>query len=124
MSIHEDDLAQMIADDDGMGCAITRTPAPVARDLARYLEAKHAYEDMVHQHALAVARAPGDPWPARIKQAEARVDAIKAAGGEGQPGNAPCCRRYGRLHEPVISLPGCPWYGHQALAVSYSTKGS
>lgn len=28
MSVHPDDLAQMIADDDGMGCAITSASEP------------------------------------------------------------------------------------------------
>lgn len=79
-------------------------PAPSLPDaLNEYLAAKHAYENLVSEWA----HDPGDPVPAVIKSAEARVDALKEAAGYAGPDGPICCRRYGFLHEPLISEPGC-----------------
>src|ERR1700733_414087 len=53
---------------------------------------------------------PGDRVPEAVKRAEARVDALKGAAGDGGPDDPLCCQRYGRLHHPVFSVTGCPWY--------------
>jgi hypothetical protein len=83
---------------------------PATREqLAQYLGAKHAYEDLVTGHARSGWK-PGDPWPEHVRQAEARLDELKAAGGYAGPDGPKCCRKYGHLHEPAFSWPGCPWY--------------
>jgi hypothetical protein len=103
MSITGDTLALAVMDDDGWGCAITSTS--LADQLEAYLEAKHRYEYLV----LKWAHTPGDPVPAAVKQAGSRMDTLKEAGGYGGPGDPLCCRRYGFLHEPAFSVPGCRW---------------
>jgi hypothetical protein len=97
-------LALAVMDDDGFGCAITATPLTRAR-LGAYLEAKHQYEDLV----LVWARTPGEPVPPTVRQAEARVQALKEEGGAGGPGDPLCCQRRGFLHEPAFSVTGCRW---------------
>lgn len=76
--------------------------------LAEYLDAKHAYEDLVT--AWGGTMTPGDPVPENVKQAEAQVAQLKAAGGYGGPDDAACCRKYGFLHEPAFARPGCQWH--------------
>jgi hypothetical protein len=106
MSLTGDALALAVMDDDGFGCAITSAPVTLAR-LTAYLDAKHAYEDMVD--AQGPAHNPGDPWPASVKAAGAHVHELKLAGGYAGPDGPWCCREYGYLHEPAFSLPGCRW---------------
>jgi hypothetical protein len=77
--------------------------------LARYQAAKAAYERLVSW--LGPAHVPGQPWPPAVTDAQAEIDAMKESAGEAQPGDPPCCQRYGRLHLPEFALSGCRWYG-------------
>lgn len=116
----EHELALAVMDDDGAGCAITSTPA-LPDGLSGYLAAKHAYEDLVAGWGRTMT--PGDPVPAAVKQAEALADALKQAGGYAGPDGAACDRRYGFLHEPVFSMPGC-WQDAASLAPRTTTAES
>jgi hypothetical protein len=104
MSPSGEETALAVMDDDGWGSAITTAPVTLAR-LTAYLNAKHRYEDLVSIWGRTTA--PGAPVPAVIREAGARVDALKAAGGYGGPDDPPCCQRYGFLHEPGFSQAGC-----------------
>jgi hypothetical protein len=76
--------------------------------LLRYLAAKESWERLVS----ACAQTPQSAeLHAERDKAEAKYDALKAEGGEGQPGDAPCCLRYGHLHHPAFSLRTCRWHG-------------
>jgi hypothetical protein len=94
----------------------------ITEELAAYLTAKEEYENLVAKWGRDMT--PGGPVPAAIKAAEARVNALKTAGGEGGPGDAPCCREYGKLHEPVFSLLGCPWYEFTSQTAGQETARS
>jgi hypothetical protein len=80
----------------------------MADEMAEYLAARDEWERLVAEWAT--TGKPGDAMPGAVKLAEARVDALKAAAGEGGPGDPLCCQRYGRLHRPTFSVPGCRWY--------------
>jgi hypothetical protein len=79
-----------------------------AQVMFRYRAAKAAYDRLVEW--LGPEHVPGTPWPPAVTDAQARVDAMKAEAGEGQPGDPLCCQRYGRLHLPEFSVSGCRWY--------------
>jgi hypothetical protein len=77
----------------------------MADEMAEYLAAKGEWERLVIECSR-----PGAAPELRGHLAEARFDALKAAGGEGGPDDPLCCQRYGRLHSPTFSVTGCRWY--------------
>src|ERR1700722_6666146 len=79
----------------------------MADEMAEYLAAKGEWERLIRECSR-----PGAAPELRgqLAAAEARFDALKAAGGEGGPDDPLCCQRYGRLHSPTFSVTGCRWY--------------
>jgi hypothetical protein len=77
-------------------------------NLSAYLAAKAASERLTAEWVSSGYK-PGDPAPQYVRDAEARVGAMKRAAGEGGPDEPLCCQRYGRLHEPAFSVAGCRW---------------
>jgi hypothetical protein len=75
--------------------------------MARYRAVKAELTRLIFETS---GRGPGH-LSDECRQAAARVDALKAEGGEALPGDPECCQRYGRLHLPVFAVSGCRWYG-------------
>src|ERR1700723_2199201 len=82
--------------EDDLWALETRITARRNAQLAEYLAVKYEWERLVRQYAVA----PGEPAELREQchQAEARMDALKAAAGEGGPDDPLCCQRYSKLH--------------------------
>jgi hypothetical protein len=107
MSITEEDLAGMIMEDDGFGCAITTTPLTRA-DLDAYLAVKTRYEGLVAEWGTTMTPGVTQPTPA-MRAGEAALDAMKDFAGWGGPHDPLCCQRYSFLHHPAVSVRGCRW---------------
>jgi hypothetical protein len=93
---------------------MSATPEDLAL-LGEYVAAREEYERLISK--FGPAHTPGQDWPAVVYQAGDRVDALKDAAGEPQPGDPLCCQRYGRLHLPEFALQGCRWYGARPALV-------